>query len=522
MTLFKNTNLWVCFGVVSLFFVLFLHPIEDPDIWFHMTIGRAVMEQGAVPAQEFYIFTRLGQPSEFHEWGFGVIYHWVHTLFGNVGIIVFNALLGAFTVFLLFLTVRCRGISFAIALAAAAIAFWLLEFRFVQRPENFLYLAIAGTLLCLEKYRIDLNWRYLIPIPIMGFALSQAHPSVIMLGLVVGTYLTESVFRRGVKQFQAYHLSLVIVSTLLVSLINPYGLEQLILPIKFSMQNDFLQEFTEFLPALSTAYAYRFVIGLLIAVFALILTLPRGRKSLGLAEWLMLIAFSYLAYNHVRDIALLGIALVLPLAVAFSVTVVSDKYRNIIAACLLLVFAVDTMRSHEPDISASPLLAPVLGAEVIARYSQGGNILNFYHLGNYLAWRLGSTHNVIIDGRNFKDNPSLTLHDALLTAKYGWQNSLQRYGIEAVVTPATLPYSGNFIPLAFELIRNPRWVMLSREQSGVVFMRRDKIPDDVAVLSERELWLQAKSELTINLIYYPDSESSQKSMLLVERKLGSL
>ena len=90
LTLFNNTNLWLYFGVFSLFFVLFLHPIEDPDIWFHMTIGRAVLAQGTVPSEEFYIFTRLGQASEFHEWGFGLVYHWVYELAGKFGIIFFN------------------------------------------------------------------------------------------------------------------------------------------------------------------------------------------------------------------------------------------------------------------------------------------------------------------------------------------------------------------------------------------------------------------------------------------------
>ena len=508
----KNTAYWINAAIFGLFFVLFLHAVEDPDIWFHMTIGRAVWEQGAIPAEEFYVFTRLGDASEFHEWGFGLIYHLVHKVGGTTGLIVFNALIGALTVFILYLAARFRGISIAVALGAAAIGFWLMEFRFVQRPENFLYLAIALTIYLVERYRQQADWRYLIGIPFIGLALSQIHPSVIMLGLVMGTYLVEAVARKKPKLIQARQLSLVIVSTLLLSLINPYGLEQLILPIKFSLQNEFLQSFVEFLPALSTGYAYRFIIALLIVAFSL----SGLRKRFSLAEWLILIAFTYLAYQHVRDIALLGIALVLPFATAFASRIKSVKYQYFIAGFIVVFVAIDSVRSHRLTFDINPLLVPVSGAEVVAQYSRSSNILNFYHFGNYLAWRLYGTHNVIIDGRNFQDNKSITLHDSLLSADFGWQSALKRYDIDAVVTPATLPYSGNFIPLAFELVRNPQWVMINREPAGVVFMRRDRVPNDVKALPERELWRQAKAELITNLSYFPTSESSRKTLGIVD------
>jgi len=512
---FKNREQWINIAIFTVFFVFFLHAIEDPDIWFHMTIGRAVLESGAVPSEEFFVFTRLGDASEFHEWGFGLIYQLVYELTGINGVIFFNALIGALTVFILYLTVRLRSVSIAVALSAVAIGFWLMEFRFVQRPENFLYLAIAMTIYCIERYRQQSNWRYLIAVPFIGLALSQIHPSVIMLALITGTYLTEAIFRKNPNLAQAYPLGLTIVVTLLLSLINPYGLEQLVLPIKFSLQNEFLQSINEFLPAMSTGFAYRFVIALLILIFSL----TGIRKRFSLAEWLMLLAFSFLAYQHVRNIALLGIVLVLPFSTAIEANIKSIKLRYITAAILVIFVAIDSARLHRLKFDIDPFLAPIVGAEVVARYSRGSNILNFYHLGNYLAWRLNDTHKVIIDGRNFQDNKSLKLHDSLLSAKTGWQATLNQYGIDSVVTPATLPYSGNFIPLAFELIRDPRWAMLSREPSGVVFIRRDRVPNNIEVLSENELWLQAKSELTTNLEYFPDSESSRKTLGIVDNYL---
>jgi hypothetical protein len=511
----NSQKVWVNTAVFGTFFLLFLHAIEDPDIWFHMTIGRAVFEQGAIPAQEFFVFTRLGEASEYHEWGFGLIYHIVHQLIGINGIILFNALLGALTVLIIFLTVRSRDLSVAISLCAALVGYWLLEFRFVQRPENFLYLSIVGTLYLLERFRQQSDWRFLIAIPVIGFLLAQIHPSVALLILVIGTYFVQAIAQKKPEKIQALQLGLVIILTLLFSLLNPYGLDQLILPIKFSLQDEFLQGFTEFLPALSTTHAYRFITALVIITFSLV----GIRKKFSLAEWILLIAFSYLAYQHARNIALLGTVIALPFATALSKSIKSPRHAQIIAACIFAIVSFDAARFHRFKLDINPIYATVSGAETVAKYSKSSNILNFYHLGNYLAWRLGGTHKVIIDGRNFQDNKSLKLHDSLLSANTGWQYALFRYDIDSIVTPVTLPYSGDFIPLVFELIHDPQWALLNREPAGVVFIRRDRVSKNTQTLSERDLWLQAKSELLRNLEDYPDSESSKKSLNRVEEYL---
>ena len=511
----KHTMQWTNAAIFCLFFVFFLHAIEDPDIWFHMTIGRAVLDTGAIPTHEFYVFTRMGDIAKFHEWGFGLIYQLVFKALGISGIIIFNALLGALTVFILFIIARNRGASIGIALSTVAVAYWLMEFRFVERPENFLYFALAATLYFIDRFRQRDDWRYLCAIPVIGLLLSQIHPSVILLILVIGTYLVEAIAKKKPDFKKASILGLAIVATSLLSLLNPYGLEQLTLPVKFSLDGEFLQSFTEFLPAMSTEFAYRFVIAMGLGIFAL----SGIRKRCSVAEWIILIAFSYLAYKHVRDIPLLGIALVLPLATALEYHLQSIRLQSVLALVLIGGFAIDSARFHNLGLEIDPTLAPIKGAETVAKYSQSPNILNFYHLGNYLAWRLYGSHRVIIDGRNYSDNKSIQLHDALLSAAPGWRQLVWRYDIDSVVTPATLPYSGNFVPLAFELIHDPEWVLLSREPAGVVFIRRDRVPQNVTVLTERDLWLQAKDELSNTLGAYPDSASSLKSMESVKAYL---
>ena len=513
----KGPARWFDAGVFGLLFLLLLHAVEDPDIWFHMAIGRAVLEQGTVPAQEFYVFTRLGQAAEFHEWGFGLLYHLIQQVGGISAMIVANALLGATTLFLLYRTARGSGVSAWAALAATVAGFWLMEFRFVQRPEDFLYLALAATLFFTERYRRAGDWRQLLPIPLIGLLLAQLHPSVIMLGLVLGTYVAEAVLRPRPEWKQAGALAATIVATLGLSLLNPYGLDQLILPLKFATEKELLESIAEFLPALDTEYAPRFLGGLLLGLFAL----AGIRRRFSLAQWLMLAAFALLAWQHVRNIALLGLALVPPLATAIDTLVTRRRLQMALAVAAILLVAGDVLPRHRLSFDIEPTSAPVQAAEVIARETRGGNILNFYHLGNYLAWRLAGSHRVLIDGRNFRSNPALALHDTLLLATPGWQRLLDRYRIVAVVTPATLPWSGDLIPLAFELARAPGWKLVGREPAGLLYLR-DKTSTGSDCASERQVWQQAEQELSENLRNYPDSETSQRSMQRVRQRLKSL
>ena len=510
---------WFDVAVFALFFVLFLHAVEDPDIWFHMAIGRAVLEQGAVPAQEFYVFTRLGQAAEFHEWGFGLLYHLIQQAAGLAGMVLANALFGALTVFLLYRVARRHGVAPFAALAATLVGFWLLEFRFVQRPEDFLYLALAATLYFVERYRAAGDWRQLLPVPLIGLLLAQLHPSVFMLGLVLGTYVAEAVLRRRPDLKQAAQLLATIVATLGLSVLNPYGVEQLLLPLRFATETALLDSIAEFLPALSTEYASRFVIGVLLGLFALL----GIRRRFSLAEWLMLAAFALLAFQHVRNIALLGLALVLPLATALDVVIRRRSWQMALAALCLLLVVIDILPRHRLSLDIEPTAAPVEAAEIIAAQTAGGNILNFYHLGNYLAWRLAGTHRVLIDGRNFRSNAALDLHDTLLLASPGWLRALDRYAIVAVVTPATLPYSGDFIPLAQALATTPGWRLAGREAAGLVFLRDDGRGRPVnRCATQREVWLQAEEELNEGLRDYPDSASIKRSLVVTQSRLAAL
>ncbi|MFZ5531807.1 MAG: hypothetical protein ACOY4U_12340, partial [Pseudomonadota bacterium] len=58
----------------------FWRPIEDYDIWFYMVSGREIAATGKIPDTMFYLLPLLGEPASYIEWGFGLLYHWAHSL----------------------------------------------------------------------------------------------------------------------------------------------------------------------------------------------------------------------------------------------------------------------------------------------------------------------------------------------------------------------------------------------------------------------------------------------------------
>lgn len=163
-------------------FASLIRKIFDSDIWYHMVIGREVVRQMGVPQIEFYILPRLGEPGEFHEWGFGVLYYLINQYSSYIGMALANAAIGSGILFFLYLAARGTAkTEWWQSLTVVALALWVIEPRINIRPETILYLFIAVEIFLLERYLVARKLSWLIPLPLLAWLLSQAHPSAIFL-----------------------------------------------------------------------------------------------------------------------------------------------------------------------------------------------------------------------------------------------------------------------------------------------------------------------------------------------------
>ncbi len=505
-----------------LFLVLaLLRKMTDFDIWYHLVIGRKILETMAIPRTEFIVHPHWGTPVLFHEWGFGAIYYAVYRTLGYVGMSMTNALVGAGTLFLLIKAARGQpgGVPARVLAALALVPF--VEFRIVYRPETFLFLSLAAEILLLEGFTEEGDVRWLVPLPFLAFLLSNVHPSALLLVIVAVFYAADLLLGSRARRpgRMSGCLLLLAAATFLGGALNPYGFRQVILPVFFGSQDEVLKRIVEFLPAWQTEYRWHFV-SLAVVGMASLLYTPGKR----LVDWLLFAVFGYMAFRHVRNIPLLAIALFTPFAGAvgrlvsrFSPPEGEGSVRRILlpGAALIACAAVFLIPVSEGRWGAGPdkRTIPVESAEVIRAVRPNGSLLNFYEMGGYLAWALYGEYPVFIDGRHYERDTSWVHHDEIMSAGSSADKLLADYRVAAVATRATFPYSGRIIPLVPKLAADPAWLLARQEEGGLLFLRRSALNDPARVppLDAQLVWRQVIRETARTLGDYPARAAAWRS-----------
>jgi hypothetical protein len=506
----------IFFGFVG---ISLLRKLFDPDVWFHMVVGREVIRRMGIPPYEFYILPRLGEPGEFHEWGFGVLYYLIEHYSGYAGMAIVNSAIGCGILLCLYFSVRDKSrLELWPSLPVIVLALWVIEPRLNYRPETLLYLLLAAEIFLLENYLAHKRIVWLIPLPFFTWLLNLGHPSAIFLIAVFGLYSLQAVLSSEARLKTGGILATVALAMAGTSALNPYGLHQLLMPF-YALSNDQIADINEYLPVLQTEYASRFIV--MAAIGAIAIFFAPARR---LVDVLLFLLFVILAFRYARNIALLGIVAYIPTHKAFAsliTRIATTQARKKVIASLSVFFGMAGVAAiafnADWGVGIYEQNTPYKSARLLKQLDAQGNILDFLHLGNYLAWELDRP--VFIDGRNYNRNRAVELHNEIFMAEAGWQDIVHEFNIRAIVTPATLDFSGVIIPLVAVLENDPDWVLVGQEKSGLLFLK-NPVPDGIQVLPKSVIWHQAIEELNGTMALYPDSKETYQSLAIAYGHLG--
>lgn len=513
--------LTIFFGLVG---ISLLRKLFDPDVWFHMVVGREVVRQMDIPPYEFYILPRLGEPGEFHEWGFGVFYYLIEHYSGYAGMAIANSAIGCGILLCLYFSIRDKSkIELWPSLPVIALALWVIEPRLNFRPETLLYLLLAAEIFLLENYLIQKRIIWLIPLPFFTWLLNLGHPSAIFLIAVFGLYSLQVILSSEERLKAVSVLGAVALVMAGTAALNPYGLHQLLMPF-YALSNDQIPDINEFLPVLQTEYASRFIVMATIGAISIIFA-----RTKRLVDVLLFLLFVTLAFRYARNIALLGIVTYIPTHKAFAsliAKIATTQTRKKIIASLSVFFGlagvIAIAFNADWGVGIYEQNTPYKSARLLKQLDAGGgggNILNFYPLGNYLAWELDRP--VFVDGRNYNRNRAVELHNEIMSAVPGWQDIVHGFNIQTIVTPATLDFSGEIIPLVAVLENDPDWVLVGQEKSGLLFLK-NPVQYGIQGLPKNVIWHQAIEELNATMALYPDSKETYRSLATAYGHLGDV
>ena len=112
------------------------HTLEDPDTYWHIVLGRWIIDHAAVPHRDLFSFSMPGAPFVPFEWLAEVAIAAIYDCFGWAGLAAAAALSAAATLALL-LRLLLRSLAPIHALLATALAWHLISGHILARPHIF-------------------------------------------------------------------------------------------------------------------------------------------------------------------------------------------------------------------------------------------------------------------------------------------------------------------------------------------------------------------------------------------------
>ncbi|MBE6148360.1 MAG: hypothetical protein E7167_02560 [Firmicutes bacterium] len=218
--------IFIILFTIPLIFCLLLTEKLDNDLWYLLSEGRYIFENGV------YNIDPLSMHSGLHvvvqNWLSATIFWIIFDLFGQMGIMTMVLVCNFWICLLLYkicMLLSDRNYILSLVLMFAT-DITLISHFIVSRPQIFSFIVLLGLIYVLELYIKTENKKYLVWLPILSLIEVNMHASLWwMLFLFILPYVIDS-FKCDILQTEGYKkrpLFIAIATALLVGFINPYG-----------------------------------------------------------------------------------------------------------------------------------------------------------------------------------------------------------------------------------------------------------------------------------------------------------
>jgi hypothetical protein len=450
----------------------------DPDTWWHIKYGDAILQTGRWPTVDTWSFTVQGMPRVAYEWGGEVLTALACRIGGLRGLDVLLIALTSVIVLLIyyFAWLRCRN-SYA-AFFATFLLLPVAALCFTLRPQLLGYIFLLITLISLERFRQG-EQKNLWVLPLVFLLWVNTHGSFPLGFLVLGLYwITGFVeFSSGGlyavrwQPEQRLHLELVSLLSVAVLPLTPYGTRLAAVP--FNVATSLPLNFTDIVEWQPINTEFWQAKLLMVLLFGFIVAQLAFRLRYRLEEFSLFLIVLYATFVHFRFAIMFAIVFA-PLAASLFVRWAptydarNDKYViNAVltfAGVLALAMFLPSEAALQTNVSKD---YPIQAARYIQEHSVPGRMFNNYNFGGYLVWALAPEHKVFIDGRGdiyehagvFSDYATVTqLKPEALAV-------LESYQINSCLTEENAP-------LAALLASSPTWKEIYKDGVSCVFVRQ--------------------------------------------------
>jgi hypothetical protein len=472
-------------GVLFAILMLFIEGIQDPDFWWHLRVGRWIVDNGRLPSHDLFTFTVPDHVWTDHEYLTEVLMWLTYTATGTVGLAIAFGLITWAGFWLIYRQVRRDAfVIVGVGLALGALAGWPIWGPRAQM--------ITFAFSCLELYwlqgYLSGRSRALTFFPLVVIVWANLHGGWVIgfawLGVALVSVLVSWAMDRSNPAHKAHarFLAIVTAASVVAVLATPHGLSLYLYP--FQTQGSVAQQkliVEWFSPDFHQIYLRPFEAMVFIVVAGFALRRP------SLYQFLLVAASLGLALQSVRHIALFVAAATPVMISSYSEywkelaarkgwkaqAPVRPLFAIVTAVALVLVTLVAAVKI-DSDVSP-PVQAkldassyPIGAADWLASHPEvGTQMYNQYGWGGYLANRFYPDPNrkVFIFGEaELMGDPLLNEYNDVQNLRPDWTAILDKYHVDYVVFNTGEALSN-------VLATQPAWKVVYQDNVATIYVR---------------------------------------------------
>jgi hypothetical protein len=474
--------------------------LRDGDTGWHIRTGEWILQNGRVPDQDLFSFTKAGSPWVAFEWLWDLICAWLHRWGGMAAVVLLSVSIVSLTSALLFRLVRRKCGNDFIALAVSMLAIIECGLHWLARPHLITVLFLVVFLSVLDRLDEKFTRLWLV-LPVLCLVWTNLHGGFLAGLVLIGCYAGGELIRWVVEPAtsertpalaRAGRYILVGGICALSTLVNPYGF-RLHLHL-WHLSTDPLQKslilewqpfsflgadaiFFEIMILLGAVAAFRslchkeFTHALLFAVWCHL-----ALKSRRHAELFFCVVAPFVAATLHELLSSLQSAPIsgwIRRAAAgfqtagaeFQKTERAWRFHWVSILGWLAVAALLHAPAPLPAFRAQfdPRAFPVRAVDALGKSVLTRRVFTTDGWGGYLIYRLYPSTRVFVDGRSdFYGAKFVQSFVQALQARYDWEEHLTRFGVEVVLLPVGAPLAG-------ALKESARWSVSYDDGTAIIF-----------------------------------------------------
>lgn len=431
---------------VSVLFALRLIGVIDTDLWWHMAVGRWIVDRRAIPHSEPFSGFGAGKPFEAYSWLFELIVFWIFKKLGLMGIMAFTSAMAASITAAVHHLVRRLNSMFLLGVGITFLSIFTMGRLYTPRPWLPSMLFFALELDILMRVRKTGESRELYWLPVIFAVWVNMHiqfvDGLVVLGIALIEALAAARWTKIQTNFRARKMAFIFLGCIAATLFNPYGLKIYKVAYDLVEQGAGLAQLPEL-----TAIPFRSLDDWCVLLIALSAAIALARSSRHSFFEVALLAFSIVvSFRSQRDIWVLAIAGAGILASNLrerqtDQILLTASASPVIAVATAAFAALSFLLYGVNDSELETKLAnsmPVRAVEKIQQQAWSGPLYNDYGWGGYLIWTLQQP--VSIYGRNTVYGVEKVLRsNATWNASAGWDSDPDLVRSNLIVAKAGAP-----------------------------------------------------------------------------------